>query len=148
MKELTLHRLERNDFATYGQMLGADAKAICVTLERPFVDANGDGLTDSNVSCIPAGVYTFHYRETSGHGYPVFELDGVPGRKNIQIHIGCLPRDSKGCILLGSHFGEVDYGDGKPDGKGHGVTESHAAYDRFMALMKGTLTGTLTVIDP
>lgn len=50
---------------------------------------------------IPAGTYRAHTR-TDGHLGWRIELEGVPGRTNIQIHRGNYPGDTTGCILVGT----------------------------------------------
>lgn len=50
---------------------------------------------------IPAGTYQAHTR-TDGHLGWRIELEGVPGRTNIQIHRGNYPSDTTGCILVGT----------------------------------------------
>jgi hypothetical protein len=140
--QLTLRRLQHTDFATYGQLEDAEQKTICVTIEKPWVDANGDGVSDRNVSCIPAGTYTAFRRRasTTRHGYDVFELENVPGRSNIQIHIANLPNELQGCIATGSNFGKLA---GKL-----GVLGSASAYRRFMDRLRGIDRITLTIIAP
>lgn len=140
MSDLTLQRVEQNDFATYGRIVDAENKQVCLTLERPWVDVNGDGISDRNVSCIPAGSYPARRYRSPKRGYDVFMLSGVPGRGDIELHIGNLPHDSEGCILLGSNFGTVN-------GQ-HGITGSAAAFARFMSSMTGIDTFTLHVLDP
>lgn len=138
----TLRRLSSSPNGTFGQLLDADERLVCLTLERPYVDANHDGLTDPNVSCIPAGTFAAHRRlgSTSKRGYDVFELEGVPGRSVIQIHIGNHVDQSEGCILLGSNFGPFA---GKP-----GLLGSAAAFRSFMHRLVGVDRITLTVVDP
>jgi hypothetical protein len=131
---LTLRRLERNGFATYGQIVDDVEKAVCVTLERPWAD------NAPNVSSIPAGTFTFHRRLSPKRGYDVFITQDVPGRSDIEIHKGNLPSDSEGCILVGSTFGDLD--------AKHGITGSANAFERFMDRLKGVDSFTLTVIDP
>lgn len=143
MRTLTLQRLEQNDFATYGQITDEEQKALCVDLELPWKDNQHD------VSCIPAGTYHVKRRlaATTRHGYDVFELQNVPDRGDVQMHIGCLPRDTDGCILFGTAFGWVDYADGRPGARGHGVTRSKDAYDAFMHYMTGIDEFMLAVKD-
>ena len=132
----TLPRLSQTDFATYGQLVDEEQNIVCVTLELPWLNNHED------TSCIPAGTYVAHRRAANEtrHGYDVFELTSVPGRKNVQLHIGNLPHDSLGCILLGSDLGTVN---GQP-----GITGSAAAFRRFMSSMDGINTFTLTITDP
>lgn len=146
MTTLTLQRLEQTDLATFGHIVDAEHQQWCVTLELPWVDANDDGLSDRNVSCVPAGTYAAHRRlshlhgGTGRHNYDVFELADVPGRSAIELHVGNLPHDSRGCILLGSQFGLVN-------GQ-HGITGSAAAFGRFMDRLKGIDTFTLVIRNP
>lgn len=139
-RALTLTRLVRTDFATYGQLSTEANEKLCVTLERPYVDANGDGVTDHDVSCIPSGTFTFRRRRSPKRGYDVFDTEAVPGRSAIEIHKGNLPSDSQGCVLVGTAFGDF--------GTKRGITGSAAAFDRFMERMAGIDTLIVTVVDP
>ena len=134
MTAIALHRLEQTAFATFGQLVDEEQNVVCVTLELPWHENEHD------VSCIPAGMYTAHRRHSPKHGYDLFELANVPNRANIELHIGNLPHDSLGCILLGSNLGIVN-------GQ-HGITGSAAAFRRFMDRMQGVDTFTLTITDP
>lgn len=139
-RALRLTRLTQNAFATYGQIVDEENRALCVTLEKPWVDLNQDGISDKNVSCVPPGEYPASRYHSPKRGYDVFMLSGVPGRGDIELHIGNTPHDSEGCILLGSNFGDV--------GGQHGITGSQATFSRFMASLKGIDAFTLTVVDP
>lgn len=132
--KLTLPRLERNDFATYGQIVDDTQKLLCVTLERPWLD------NAPMISSIPAGEFTFHRRLSPKRGYDVFITQDVPGRSDIEIHKGNLPTDSEGCILVGSHFGDL--------GAKHGIIGSAEAFERFMDRMRGVDQFTLVVVNP
>lgn len=131
---LHLRRLSQTDFATYGELLDAEQRLLCVTLERPWL-ANAH-----EVSCIPPGVYPAHRRLSPKRGYELFELSNVPDRTHIEIHVGNLPKDSEGCILVGSSFGDLE---------GHrGVLGSKVAFSRFMRRLRDVDDFTLTVTDP
>ncbi len=80
-----------------------------------------------------------HHPGSAG-SYEVFELDNVPGRSNIQIHVGNKVADSEGCILLGTEFGEID-------GE-HGVIGSRDAFAEFMRLLSGEQNFILTISNP
>ena len=80
------------------------------SVERPDVDNIND------ISAIPEGEYTAHVRAYGKLKWRL-ELDGVPDRKNVQIHIGNylnvideetgLERSSiKGCIIIGERLGK------------------------------------------
>jgi hypothetical protein len=107
---------------------------LCVTLEEPWRD------NERNVSRIPAGEYSAHRRLSPKRAIELFELDAVPGRSNIEIHVGNTTADTEGCILLGTHFGTVN-------GQ-HGIVESRAAFKHWMDLLVGAERIALTVIDP
>jgi len=111
----------------------------CFTVERPWLN------NERNISCIPTGRYGLrlgmHRRNTpdTSDDYPAYELEGVPGRSLIKIHIGNTLLDLKGCIAPGTSLGYV---------AGHwGVTSSQAAYAQFMARMEDAPSGWLTIVD-
>ena len=83
-----------------------------------------------NISCIPAGLYVC--KMGIHHGtkeYPVYELQNVPNRSNIEIHIGNFLEDTKGCILVGE---ELKIYENK-----YWVKSSTIAFHRFMNRMNG-----------
>jgi hypothetical protein len=78
--------------------LAVDGKIIAYTLERPWVN------NVQNISSIPTGKYTGHLRYDHTDFWRI-ELDGVPNRTNVQIHIGNEVDQSKGCVLVGMKLG-------------------------------------------
>lgn len=144
MKHLRLYRLRDTAFATYGSLRDEQGNEVCVTLELPFVDADRDGVTDRNVSRVPAGTYEAFRRLSPGHGYVVFELVDVPGRDHVQMHSANLPVDLRGCIGLGRRFGFVEKSTGE---KGDGILESRTAFRAFMAAYSEQRFK-LTISDP
>ena len=83
-----------------------DNKPVCATLERPFL-LGDNGLTKVNESCVPTGTYKFDIvmrHKGQSNAYLVPELQAVPGRSRIQIHIGNWIKDSLGCILVGTEM--------------------------------------------
>ena len=132
----TLRRLDQNDLATFGQLVDAEENFVAVTLEEPWKN------NARAISCVPAGTYQAHRRVASEnrHHYDVFELEKVPDRTAVQIHIGNTVKDTEGCILLGSNLGVVD--------GLHGITGSAAAFRKFMSLLTGVDRITLTIVDP
>ena len=96
---LRLSRIESNDKCTRGA-LTVDGKAVCVTLENPWID------NKPNISCIPAGIYGL--KPFSGNKYKdVYQIMDVPGRTYILMHIGNIERNTNGCVLSGSYYGEL-----------------------------------------
>lgn len=138
MKATLVRLLEKGD-ATFGHFVPEGGETLVLVLEHLWVDADHDGLSDHDVSRIPAGVYRCIRRFSPKHGYDVFELQGVPGRGNIEIHPGNTTKDTLGCILVGNTFGTLD---GKP-----AVLDSKAAFAKFMAHFAGVNEFELTVRD-
>lgn len=143
MKTFTLRRIRQNDYATYGELYDDTGAMVARTLELPWQN-NAHGR-----SCIPGdATFTARRRNSAEHHCELFGLVDVPDRGDVEMHIGCLPRDTKGCILLGTAFGEVDYADGKPGAKGFGITGSGAAFKRFMNLVDAVDEVALRIINP
>jgi hypothetical protein len=79
--------------------LAVNGVITCYTLERPWSD------NKQNISSIPAGKYSGSVRYDHADHWRI-ELNDVPGRSNIQIHIGNEPDQTKGCILVGMKLGD------------------------------------------
>ena len=121
MKRARIRRIESTDEGVRGIMT-VDGLACCLTIERPWLD------NKPNVSCIPAGTYLCR-RVHSPTFKKTFEVVDVPGRTHILFHSGNTMKQSKGCILPGSKFGELD-------GLA-AVLSSGAAFAKLMAVMEG-----------
>lgn len=110
--DVVLKRTDENEKQTLGEMtLTHECETVftCKTLELPWRN------NEKTVSCIPKGTYkvTKHTSPTFGK---CFYVHDVPGRSQILIHRGNYVRDTKGCIIPGDSFGDID-GDGLPDVK-------------------------------
>ena len=96
---LRLSRIESNDKCTRG-VLTVDGEAICVTLENPWLDNQED------ISCIPAGIYGL--KPFNGATKKnVYQIMDVPDRTYVLIHIGNTEKNTEGCVLPGSYYGEL-----------------------------------------
>ncbi|PSR52643.1 hypothetical protein AHMF7605_03430 [Adhaeribacter arboris] len=100
---LFLDRKEKTDTCMRGYLLTQlttedKPKVICYVLELPPRD------NVPFVSSIPAGTYPVKVRTDGALGWRL-ELDNVPDRKNVQIHIGNFPKDTIGCLLPGKEAG-------------------------------------------
>jgi hypothetical protein len=115
---MNLIRDDQNDVRTIGAMFDGTER-ICETLELPW-RGNQRGI-----SCIPEGGYECKVADSPSRGYPVYWLQNVPGRQDVQIHIGNFPKDIRGCILVGTSRGR------------NMILQSRLAFDRFMARMGG-----------
>lgn len=90
-----IRRFYQDDKVTLGslQIEGVDHSPI-FTLENPWVN------NETDVSCIPSGVYQCKY--FNGQIYKrSYHVRGVPGRSAILIHVGNYPSNTRGCILPG-----------------------------------------------
>jgi len=115
--EVDVIRITRGDQGTFGVLL-LQGEAFCVTLEP---DWKGN---KRNISCIPTGSYLCQRTQSWRFG-KAFLVREVPGRSNILLHKGNWIRNTRGCILLGRHFGK------------HRIAKSRKAYNAFMKELKG-----------
>ena len=122
---ITIKRVASNQDGTFGVMLDANNVPFALTVEPENKN------NEPSVSCIPAGVYYAKLRrkETSRRTYDTWELIDVPGRSNIQIHIGSTEDSSEGCIIVGESFEPYK-------GKTAGVMQSTHAYNELMEKTK------------
>jgi hypothetical protein len=129
---LQRHNLGTGGKPTFGTLTSRDGKFECVTLERSH--------DDPSHPCIPQGVYRVtedwhHPNEPTRYRCP--ELLDVPGRSQIQLHIGNVCGHSLGCILVGDRVADDC------------IEDSGDAFRRLMAYLKGVpLPWTLEVRDP
>lgn len=99
MKHLILRRFCYRDDSTFGVFLYRNQPRM-LTLEDPWKG------NKPFVSCIPPG--TYEVAPYSSQHYPDhWQVLDVPDRTNILIHEGNTEIDTKGCILVGSEFGEL-----------------------------------------
>lgn len=126
MEKFTIERVYL-ETETLGSWFDKDRTLICKTMELPYRNnvSSDDPLT---ASCIPEG--TYHVRknppkESRPYGY--FRIDYVPGRRLnedrkslILVHRITYVKDLRGCIGVGSRFGDLNR-DGVPDMEASGV---------------------------
>ena len=135
--DVLLERFAYTPHGTFGRLHAGDWS--CFTIERPWLH------NERNVSCIPTGRYRLrlgmHRRNTPdpSDDYPAYEVEGVPGRSLIKIHVGNTLDDLKGCIALGTYLGYIN--------SHWAVGSSQAAYARFMMAMGDAPEGWLTITD-
>lgn len=103
----------------------------CFTVERPWRD------NKPRESCIPEGVYTILLGMYNRGGYPAYEVQEVPGRSLIKIHVGNTIDDVIGCIAPGKSLGYLE--------RKWAVTSSGKAFKEFMKAMDGTQESTLEI---
>lgn len=129
---MKLLRVASTDYATYGLLCDDDGVPFLCCLELPWLDNHPE------TSCIPVGAYRCQRYESPRHG-STFEITGVPGRTNIELHVGNTPTDLLGCVAVAQSFGTVN---GQP-----GVTNSRAGFADFLARTATMDAFTLTVVQ-
>lgn len=112
--EAVLITTSSNSFQTQGKLVLIENGIEifdCVTLEPPWKN------NQVGISCLPAGKYRIAPRtsaESPTKKYPHFIIRGTGKRSYILIHRGAFRRDTRGCILVGRYFVDLD-GDGQMD---------------------------------
>ncbi len=134
--QVQLIRTLDNGIETIGKMyVSGDATFASDSLERTY-DGNKKG-----VSCIPGGKYICKkVGATIAIPYPHIAITGVSGRDGICMHTGNLYTHSKGCILLGKGFGDINK-DGQKD-----ILNSKNTFSNFMSMIPDEFTLTITEV--
>jgi hypothetical protein len=91
--EIKIDRSSYSDNCIQGYMF-IDSEAICYTMELPWED------NQNNISAIPVGKYNGFLRYDKSDGWRI-QLENVPNRSGVQIHVGNYTSQIKGCILVG-----------------------------------------------
>lgn len=126
--KLTLQRKQYTPLSTCGE-LHVDDKFFCFTLERPHPDIKGAVAP----MCIPSGTFQVRLGLSPSRQIMVPWLLAVPGRTDIQIHIGNFPKDTEGCILVGNILG-MDY-----------VGDSRTAFEKLIRMLQGETDVYITI---
>lgn len=121
IKTVTLTRRWDNGTQTLGE-LSFDNFA-CKTLELPYRD------NKQNISCIPKGVYDVKWSFSPKFMKYTYEIQKVPNRSGIRFHSGSSFYDIKGCIILGTHYTDIN---GDPYADIAGTKETIAKFDALL----------------
>lgn len=128
---LRLNRIDDNHLQTVGRLSLCDShKAVIfsmATLELTWAH------NSKNVSCIPCGWYAVKKRWSIKYGHHL-HIQDVVNRSMILIHSGNFVGDTKGCILVGTGFRDID-GDGTLD-----VVNSKFALKTLLKMIPDSLT--------
>jgi hypothetical protein len=96
MKTVTLNRVSDDGVQTLGNLIVDNFR--CKTLEKPWKN------NQSNISCIPKGIYICKYTFSPKFLKYTYEVQGTKPRSGIRIHSGNYFFDIQGCILLGDSY--------------------------------------------
>ncbi len=94
---LLIDRVHPHSASIIGKLY-ANREFVCYTLELPW------RWNARTVSCVPPGSYSAFIRYDKPDGWRI-QLENVPERSGVQIHIGNYPRNVKGCVLVGTSYG-------------------------------------------
>lgn len=102
-KKAILTRISDDGRQTLGhlKLINGKKELNLVTLELPWKD------NERQKSCIPKGVYEVKLRWSQKYGTHYHVLN-VPNRDLILIHSGNFNKDTKGCILVGKKFADLN----------------------------------------
>lgn len=106
------------------------ATFTCKTLELPWLN------NQHNISCIPTGTYTVKYTFSPRMLKFTYEVQNVPNRSGIRIHVGNYYSDLLGCIALGNGLTDINH-DGEIDVVNSKITIT--AFEGFMGKTSFTL---------
>ena len=115
----------RKEFAndrTFGDMF-IDGEFFCNTLEPNAIDWSKQRKV-AGKTAIPEGTYKVRLGWSQKSQRIVPWLMRVPHFRDIQIHVGNFPNDTRGCILVGDQDKDV-------------LVNSRAVFDRLMKKLKG-----------
>lgn len=139
---MNLH-LKRDAYRADGifSTLRGEEGPIGVTVTHAYPDGNGGHapkVYPGVFECV-RGAHRLHGMEQD---FETFEITGVEGHAGILFHWGNWNENSEGCELNGDTVAEADHAG---QHHVHLVTNSRAAFARFMALQVGVDRFTLTV---
>lgn len=137
--EITLARVRSSPLGTFGRVGDLAAVSSFHTLEPPIETSDGRRNVPE-ITAIPAGRYELAPRWSDHFHRLVLQLVDVPGRSDIECHVGNYLKDTHGCILFGE--GEADAG----------IINSIPAVEDFTRMVCDELIGGrrafLTITDP
>lgn len=139
MRVIRLKRIVHDSNAgTFGVLIFDDLFPYFTSIELPWKSNAHD------ISCIPAGEYLTSKIISPHFKYDVYELQNVPNRQNIEMHIANSIYDINGCIGIGRAFGIVE-----TNGNGliNGIQDSRFAFAQFMAKLANDQNFKLVIED-
>jgi hypothetical protein len=98
--EIMIVRTSENAASTTGELY-VGGRFVAHTLELPWKENR------SYISSIPVGTYSSHLRYDKADGWRI-QIDGVPGRSGVQLHVGNYPSQIEGCVLVGLEVFNAD----------------------------------------
>lgn len=141
---LALNHGDRGAEGIFGTLLSVDEDHfVAATLEHAYPDGEGGWaprIHPGTFSCKRGR----HRLADMAEDFETFEITGVEGHANLLFHWGNWNENSHGCVLLGEAQAE-----GPHAGKNHVemITNSRAAFARFMQLQEGVDEFTLEVLN-
>jgi hypothetical protein len=134
---LVLKRKEFRADGIFSELMDESGNQVAVTLDHAYPTDGGfkPKIPDGRFICKRG----LHRLEGMTHDFETFEICGVEGHTNLLFHQGNFNKDSEGCLLLGTSFGQNGAKGAKM------VLFSKVAFGQFMKLMDGVDEFELTV---
>jgi len=145
MLNVKISRFRYGNKSTQG-LIFIDGKFAGCTLENP------DMGNQPSISCIPTGVYRLGLRTVGGWNQKaanhsrigpnhegMIEVQDVPGRTYILMHWGNEPKNTEGCVLIGTTY--------QPDYIGSSVDAYISFYDQVIGRLISDETAMLRIED-
>ena len=133
--QIEVRRLWETDKSICG-IIWIDGQEESWTLEP----ARTNPVNPGHPCVVAGGPYNVILTPSPHLGYITPEVEGVPGRSDIRIHIGNFPKDTLGCVLVGT-----DYDAEHPDL----IRNSKVAFDKLMTLLRTADSGiSISFFDP
>lgn len=109
-KILRVRRRKGNDpvLGKFSDWTVGDSDFACVGVERPWVDADHNGIRDPNASCIKPGEYVIEWTKSNRLKIFTYEILNVEGAAGIRIHAANWARQLKGCLAPGRQVEPVE----------------------------------------
>ena len=129
--DLTLTRARFGAEGVFGYLIDSTGGQVAVTCEHAYEQLDGTWKPK-----VPPGRYLCQrgtHSLADGINFTTFEITDVPGHTGILLHKGNVNSDSAGCVLLGTHLGELLEGAQLEDA----VLGSKDAFDLFMNTQLG-----------
>lgn len=139
--------LQRNQFRSdgvFGEILNEKFEFVAVTLEHSYTAANDPKMINGEYKCVRGMHALKSFFDDKGDqikpSFETFEIENVPGHKDILFHVGNYEDDSEGCVLIGQQIGhKID--------NGLMIMNSKKAFESFMKLLEGVDSFDLIVSD-
>lgn len=126
---LILTRKEFREDGIFSELMDESGNLVAVTLDHAYpMDGSFQPKIHLGKFICRRGL---HRLENMTQDFETFEITGIEGHSNILFHVGNFNKDSSGCLLLGTSFGQNGAKGAKM------ILCSRVAFGQFMKLQEG-----------